>query len=43
MLLNKKGTSKAEALRKAQLSLLETPDKRHPLHWAAFVLVGNWL
>lgn len=35
--------SKAEALRRAQLSLLEAPETRHPAFWAAFVLVGNWL
>lgn len=37
------GTSKAEALRKAQLTLLNDPDYRAPYFWAAFVLVGNWL
>jgi CHAT domain-containing protein len=35
--------SKAEALRQAQLSLLQNPQYEHPRHWAAFVLVGNWL
>lgn len=35
--------SKAEALRQAQLSLLQNPEYEHPRHWAAFVLVGNWL
>ncbi len=34
---------KAEALRRAQLSLLADPETRHPAFWAAFVLVGNWL
>ncbi|MEM9505874.1 MAG: CHAT domain-containing protein, partial [Cyanobacteria bacterium P01_E01_bin.43] len=36
-------TSKAEALRQAQLTLLNDPDYRAPYFWAAFVLVGNWL
>ncbi len=43
--------SKAEALRQAQLSLLngtvKDPDGkldfRHPYYWAPFVLMGNWL
>ncbi|MEO0987848.1 MAG: CHAT domain-containing protein [Cyanobacteria bacterium J06639_14] len=36
-------TSKAEALRQAQLALLNDPDYRAPYFWSAFVLVGNWL
>ncbi|MBD3885415.1 CHAT domain-containing protein [Phormidium tenue FACHB-886] len=35
--------SKAEVLRQAQLSLLHDPNYRHPLYWAPYVLVGNWL
>ncbi|MBX9259246.1 CHAT domain-containing protein [Desmonostoc muscorum CCALA 125] len=38
-----KQVTKAEALRQAQLSLLKDPDYRHPIHWAAYVLLGNWL
>ncbi|MBD2450725.1 CHAT domain-containing protein [Nostoc sp. FACHB-152] len=38
-----KQVTKAEALRQAQLSLLKDPDYRHPRHWAAYVLLGNWL
>ncbi|MBG1245260.1 CHAT domain-containing protein [Nostoc sp. NZL] len=38
-----KQVTKAEALRQAQLSLLKDPDYRHPLHWASYVLLGNWL
>ncbi|MCC3406599.1 MAG: CHAT domain-containing protein [Microcoleus sp. PH2017_10_PVI_O_A] len=34
--------SKAEALRNAQLSLLQNPDYQNPYFWAPFVLVGNW-
>jgi CHAT domain-containing protein/Tfp pilus assembly protein PilF len=35
--------SKAEALRRAQLSLIENPVYRHPAYWAAFLLLNNWL
>jgi CHAT domain-containing protein len=35
--------NKAEALRQAQLSLLQNPQYQHPFYWSAFVLVGNWL
>ncbi|MEO0406593.1 MAG: CHAT domain-containing protein [Cyanobacteria bacterium P01_A01_bin.135] len=41
--LAKADISKAEALRKAQLALLNSPNYRAPLFWAPFVLVGNWL
>lgn len=36
-------TTKAKALQQAQIALLDHPDFRHPAHWSAFVLVGNWL
>ncbi len=36
------GTSKAEALRQAQLYLLRDGGYQHPFYWAPFVLVGNW-
>ncbi|WP_228052322.1 CHAT domain-containing protein [Nodosilinea sp. LEGE 07298] len=36
-------TTKAAALRQAQLALLNHPDYRHPTYWSAYVLVGNWL
>jgi CHAT domain-containing protein len=35
--------TKAEALRQAQLALVNSPEYRHPFYWAPFVLVGNWL
>jgi CHAT domain-containing protein len=35
--------TKAEALRRAQLSLLKSSDYQSPYYWAPFVLVGNWL
>jgi CHAT domain-containing protein len=34
--------SKAEALSRAQRSLLQNSKYQSPVHWAAFVLVGNW-
>ncbi|MBW4505923.1 MAG: CHAT domain-containing protein [Scytonematopsis contorta HA4267-MV1] len=42
-LLTQEHLSKAEALRRAQLSLLNSPQYNHPYYWSAFVLVGNWL
>ncbi|MGB3262858.1 MAG: CHAT domain-containing protein [Microcoleus sp.] len=35
-------TSKAEALRNAQLTLLQNREYQNPYFWAPFVLVGNW-
>ena len=40
--LKQPGVSKSEALRRAQLYLLKG-EYEHPLFWAPFVLVGNWL
>ncbi|MBN4006230.1 CHAT domain-containing protein [Nostoc sp. LPT] len=37
------GKTTAEALRFAQLKLLEAPEYNRPMYWAAYVLVGNWL
>ncbi len=37
------GTTKANALQKAQLSLLKNPQYTHPFYWSPFVLIGNWL
>ncbi len=36
-------TNKAEALRRAQVALLQQPQYQHPFYWAPFILVGNWL
>ncbi|HZI17375.1 MAG TPA: CHAT domain-containing protein [Pyrinomonadaceae bacterium] len=36
------GTPKAEALRRAQLSLMRDPARRHPFFWAPFVVLGEW-
>ena len=35
--------TKAEALRRGQLKLLQDSKYQHPFYWAPFVLVGNWL
>jgi CHAT domain-containing protein len=37
------GITKANALHKAQISLLKNPQYNHPFYWAPFVLIGNWL
>jgi len=37
------GITKAEALRRAQVTLLKNPRYRNPYFWAPYVLVGNWL
>ena len=36
-------TSKAEALRLAQLEVMGRERWSHPQHWAAFAVIGNWL
>ena len=41
-LLAQSNISVAEALRQAQISLLQDPQYQHPYYWASFVLVGNW-
>ena len=41
-LLTQPNISTAEALRKAQISLLQDPKYQHPYYWSSFVLVGNW-
>ncbi|WP_353930154.1 CHAT domain-containing protein [Okeanomitos corallinicola TIOX110] len=35
--------TKAEAIRLAQLKLLQKPEFSNPYYWAPFVLLGNWL
>lgn len=37
------GISKSEALRQAQLKLLQSSQYKHPYYWTPFVMVGNWL
>lgn len=41
--LSTRGATKAEALRRAQLALLNDNQFTHPYFWSAFVLVGSWL
>ena len=41
--LGQSGMTKAEALRQAQLKLLNNKDFADPFFWAAYVLIGNWL
>ena len=35
--------SKAVALQRAQLMMLDDPVYYHPAYWAAFLLLNNWL
>ena len=41
--LNNPGTNKAQALREAQVALLEGGQYAHPAYWAPYILIGNWL
>jgi CHAT domain-containing protein/tetratricopeptide (TPR) repeat protein len=42
--LQKSGMSKAEALRVAQQTMIESGSQyAHPAYWAPFILIGNWL
>ncbi len=41
--LSQDSLSKAEALRRSQLALLNDEDLRAPAYWAPYILVGNWL
>jgi CHAT domain-containing protein/tetratricopeptide (TPR) repeat protein len=40
--LKQNNSNKAEALRQAQLHLLQKTDFREPFFWSGVVLVGNW-
>jgi filamentous hemagglutinin family protein len=35
--------SRAMALQRAQIHLLDDPEYRHPAYWAPFLLINNWL
>ncbi|MBF0615142.1 MAG: CHAT domain-containing protein [Magnetococcales bacterium] len=41
--MQKANISKAEALRKAQVSLIAGKRLNHPGFWSAFIMIGNWL
>lgn len=41
--LKKPGMSKAKALQNAQKKLISQPRYWHPLYWAPFLLIGNWM
>jgi CHAT domain-containing protein len=41
--LKEPNTTKAEAMRKAQLEMIADENFNDPFFWAPFVLVGNWL
>jgi len=34
--------SKAKALQKSQLALLNDEEMKHPFYWGPFILIGNW-
>jgi len=36
------GQSKAEAMRRAQLSVMHDPRFAHPYYWAPFIVLGDW-
>lgn len=36
-------STKAKALREAQIALMHSDNFNHPFYWAPFILVGNWL
>jgi CHAT domain-containing protein len=38
----KNNLGRAEALRQAQLEMLQNPDYQHPYYWAAFIPSGDW-
>ena len=41
--LKQAALSKAQALREAQMTLLDHSIYRHPSYWAPFLLINNWL
>jgi CHAT domain-containing protein len=41
--LKNPATSRAVALQRAQLKLIENPRYEHPGFWSAFLMINNWL
>jgi CHAT domain-containing protein len=41
--LRSPSVSRATALQRAQIYLLDNPDYQHPAYWAPFLLINNWL
>ncbi|MGA1795224.1 MAG: CHAT domain-containing protein [bacterium] len=41
--LKEQALSKAQALQKAQLRLINDPRYKHPCYWSPFIIIGNWL
>lgn len=41
--LTSRESSKAQALRQAQLATMQNKQFSHPFYWAPFVLIGSWL
>jgi CHAT domain-containing protein len=37
------GTTKAQALQRAQVKLITDSDYSHPAVWSPFILIGNWM
>jgi CHAT domain-containing protein len=35
--------TKAQALRQAQMRLMENPRFRHPCYWSPHLVIGSWL
>jgi CHAT domain-containing protein len=40
--LHESGVSRAQALQRAQIALLDHPDYRSPFFWSPFLLINNW-
>jgi CHAT domain-containing protein len=38
----KQGLGRGEALRQAQLNMLNRKDRQHPFYWASFIQSGQW-
>ena len=38
----KNGLGRAEALRRAQLAMLNRKERQHPFYWASFIEAGEW-